>query len=130
MKRRTFTKPAILVALDEQLDSAGIDWLPAKQVPPFYYDGKLYLYADDAGNFHTMDFRSLTRRLIALGFYEMTEKGRINVDPYVIKTSMPSATPARFQVFRRESMNWAAAAASWSRKRFAQSSPRKVHGRR
>jgi hypothetical protein len=84
MSRTTLIKPAIFAALDEQLESLGIQWRPVKEVPPFYYDGKLYHYADDQGNFYTMDFKSLTRRLIACGFYELTEKGRINVDPYVI----------------------------------------------
>lgn len=75
--------PAIVSALDEQLTSAGIEWIPPRREPPFFYDGKSYLYGDNRQIFHTMDFRSLHRRLIADGFFELTDKGKPIVDPFV-----------------------------------------------
>lgn len=82
MKTKPF-KPVIFDTLDEQLDSVEIEWLPPKKDPPFYYDGRVYLYSDDVGNYHTMDFKSLIRRLIANGFYEPFANGHPNPGPFV-----------------------------------------------
>lgn len=74
-------------ALDSKLTNAGVDrgkkQFGEKGVPPFYYNGKLYFYADSRGLYHSMDDKSLTRRLLADGYYDVDDDGKKKAQRYV-----------------------------------------------
>ncbi|MGC3990162.1 MAG: hypothetical protein QM796_10870 [Chthoniobacteraceae bacterium] len=76
-----------LAALDAQLGAMQIDSKPTcdlpRQLPPYYYDGKNYYYADANHIIHTMNERSLRARLQTDGYVVLGANDKPTVEPYI-----------------------------------------------